>query len=412
MSSSDPTTVREAINRFSFELFKVFVSRHKNEYLNMCFSPAAIFNSLAMVLVGAGNETERQLSTVLRLRDLKSDKKRLEEMYKWQESIVKGNHDIILAIRYLYIDKSLHLKPEYKKLLKDYFEVKAKKVDFKNVEETVNIINNDSKESTDGVIDNIIDPKDISGDNQNAKLILTNSMFFRGFWSTSFEDVTKRKFKYGKNNERSVEIQMMRQLGYFRFMYFRQLKAHIVSIPYVNTDLRMIVILPEYATSDGHHIIQYLNRDLFDTIMNSLQSQEKKTLLDLTIPRFALDAQKMSVQRTIKQMGALDVFDESLADLSGMSDQKIFLTKLVHKAFILVDERGSGLSDSRHVRKQTVPVDFVADHPFVFIIAEKGSNIAIFMAFFADPTEMLEVVRESDLTPEEVNRLLASVQSV
>ena len=265
MSSADPVTVKEAANRFSFELFKVFVSRHKDEYMNMCFSPTAIFNSLVMVLIGARNETERQLASVLNMKDLSSNKKLLDDLYVWYDTIVKGNHDIILAIRYLYIDKSLHLKPEYKKMLKDYFEVKAKKVDFNNVEETINIINNDSKESTDGVIDNIIDKKDISEENKNAKLVLTNSLFFRGFWSTSFDEVIKKKFNFGKNNEQSAEIQMMRQLGYFRFMYFRQLKSHIVSIPYVNTDLRMIIILPEYPTSDGHHIIQYLNRDLFET---------------------------------------------------------------------------------------------------------------------------------------------------
>ena len=112
-------------------------------------------------------------------------------------------------------------------------------------------------------------------------------------------------------------------------------------------------------------------------------------------------------------MRAIDIFDDKLADLSLMCDKKIHLTKLVSKAFILVDERGSSYSDVKLKHKQSKdkefkPQLFRANHPFVFLIADKITNVCVFMGYFGDPQEMLEVVRESDLTPEQINQLLAS----
>jgi len=38
-------------------------------------------------------------------------------------------------------------------------------------------------------------------------------------------------------------------------------------------------------------------------------------------------------------MGAIDIFEDKLADLTAICESRPHLTKLVHKAFILVDER-------------------------------------------------------------------------
>jgi serine protease inhibitor len=116
-------------------------------------------------------------------------------------------------------------------------------------------------------------------------------------------------------------------------------------------------------------------------------------------------------------MGAIDIFDESLADLSAMRDQNIHLTKLVHKAFILVDERGSSIervavelnkNQLKGKVANTKPIKVKANHPFVFIIMDKVSIVALFMGLFADPREMLEVVRESDLSAQQISELLSN----
>ncbi|OTF82112.1 hypothetical protein BLA29_011993, partial [Euroglyphus maynei] len=57
-------------------------------------------------------------------------------------------------------------------------------------------------------------------------------------------------------------------------------------------------------------------------------------------------------------------------------------------------------------RNETV-VRFKANHPFVFLILDKITGVVCFLGVFADPTEILEVVPEQDLSNEEITQLLA-----
>jgi hypothetical protein len=81
------------------------------------------------------------------------------------------------------------------------------------------------------------------------------------------------------------------------------------------------------------------------------------------------------------------------------------------------DERGSSIervevelnkNQLKGKAVNTKPIKVKANHPFVFIIMEKVSKVALFMGLFADPREMLEVVRESDLSAEEISELLSN----
>jgi serpin B len=367
-----------------------------------------------MILIGSRNKSESQLAAVLHLHEFNVDRKKLEELMHLRDMIMKANHDIILTSTHLYVHKSIALKEEYKQILRQCFQIKPKSIDFSQVEETVRIMNKDAMDSTDDVIDEVIHEKDIT-ENKNVKLIMTKALFIRGFWATSFDEVIKEDFHFAKR-EQKANIQMMRQLGRHRYLHSKQLKAQIVSLEYVTSDLQMVLFLPDDESSDAFYLINELNHEKWVSIMTSMRAK-KKVIVELTIPRFALDAQKVSLQRTLIKMGAIDIFDESLAHLSAMCDQKIHLTKLVHKAFILVDERGSSIERVAVERNKnqlngkaanTKPIKVKANHPFVFIIMDKVSIVALFMGLFADPREMLEVVRESDLSAQQISELLSN----
>lgn len=61
---------------------------------------------------------------------------------------------------------------------------------------------------------------------------------------------------------------------------------------------------------------------------------------------------------------------------------------------------------------ENIPVVFKANHPFVFIILDKITGVVCFMGVFADPTEMLEVVNQKDLSREEITELLAECDNL
>ena len=71
-----------------------------------------------------------------------------------------------------------------------------------------------------------------------------------------------------------------------------------------------------------------------------------------------------------------------------------WLEHVFHKAVIKVNEEGTEAVASTacvHVRDccrlHSHPVNFVADHPFVFFVVEVVSGVVVFMGHVLDPTK-------------------------
>jgi serpin B len=80
------------------------------------------------------------------------------------------------------------------------------------------------------------------------------------------------------------------------------------------------------------------------------------------------------------------IFCEEQSDLSGVNGlEDFYVTEILHKAVIDVDEEGTTAAavTSMHVRKSTggLPrqITFKADHPFLFFIKDKKTDIILFM---------------------------------
>ena len=248
-SLSSRWSIRNSINHFSFKLFKVFASRHQDDSRNMCFSPLEVFNSLAMLLIGAEGITATQLEEMLCLHNFNYQEKH-DELIELREWIVKsrlpsnaflchprcaaralsiishyshsffhlltGNHDIMVYGTFIYIDKSLEIKSEYVEKLKNMFEIKPKRINFANLDEAIQTINNDSFEITDGVVEGVIAKKDLQ-DDPHLRLVISNAVFFRGYWQFRFGDIHKAEFYYWAG-QKSALIDMMSHVGQHRLV--------------------------------------------------------------------------------------------------------------------------------------------------------------------------------------------------
>ena len=81
------------------------------------------------------------------------------------------------------------------------------------------------------------------------------------------------------------------------------------------------------------------------------------------------------------------------ADFSGMADRRdIFLSGAIHKAYIDVDERGTEAAAATSVLMDGAalhpprPVEFRADHPFLFIIRHSRTNLILFIGRLTNPS--------------------------
>lgn len=86
-------------------------------------------------------------------------------------------------------------------------------------------------------------------------------------------------------------------------------------------------------------------------------------------------------------MGIRSAFDSRTADFSLMSRHPLYLSRVMHKAKIEVDEEGtvaSAATGGSFANKSTPP-RFYANRPFMYLIIEKITNTVIFCGQVRNP---------------------------
>jgi len=95
--------------------------------------------------------------------------------------------------------------------------------------------------------------------------------------------------------------------------------------------------------------------------------------VDVYLPRFSMTT-KFELSNELQALGMTDAFTNA-ADFSGMSASavnKLFISKVLHKAFVDVNEVGTEAAAATAVVMNLAmapadrPIEFRADHPFLF----------------------------------------------
>merc|ERR1712154_114388 len=143
----------------------------------------------------------------------------------------------------------------------------------------------------------------------------------------------------------------------------------ILELPYADETMSMLIVLPKSPTTQISAKLEGFN---FSAIR-----EEPLRPVQVSIPKFNMKYQTY-LKKTITNLGAEDVFS-SESDLSGISDQPLYVTEGVHQANIEVNEEGSEAAAAtgvvvgvRTIRRKK---QFYADTPFLFIIYDFGHNV-------------------------------------
>lgn len=425
------TPLSKAANQFAVDLFQCYLKRHGDRYRNLLLCPYVIYHSLAMMLVGAKGKTAQQLMKVLRIPttgDLSvgANEARHREFLWLSEQLIHGNHDFVHLASFIYLDKSAKRTERYKTVLRDYYETKPKKIDFDNVELMVKTVNEDVARTTENIYSDIMSTQEAQK-MEKSYMLLVNAVFFRGFWLTNFTDVNKAPFNkapsstkaacLASNNKlRPVEcnVEMMSKLDYLPIVCDEQLDARIVKMPFEASDLQMLLILPNDRKSDSTYLCDIISATKVNNIIDEFEKSKCKTVR-VSMPIFCIDSGKISIQSTLINMGASDLFDKAKANMSDCCENKqVWLHKIIHRCFIICDNRGSITSSSfekakrrqARIEKGRKGVDeFVADHPFMYIIIDSMTRTILLIGLYTDPSETLEVVHEAQLSPEDAHQI-------
>ncbi|XP_061093676.1 leukocyte elastase inhibitor-like [Conger conger] len=404
-----------ANTKFSLDLFKNITEDKKTD--NIFYSPLSISSALAMVYMGARGNTATQIAEVLRFRKEKKPeapglqqqqvKRQLPpevlkslfheadddvhaEFNKLMSELNKEGAPYALSLaNRLYGDKSLKFVEKYITDTKKFYQAELEPVDFQSDPEGARVnINSWVEKQTQDKIKDLLAKGVI---NILTRLVLVNAIYFKGEWDNKFKgkDTKEVSFKLSKNE--SQPVQMMHQTANFGLVFIPEVNSRILEMPYIGKELSMLIILPREIEDDSTGL-ERLERELtYEKLLEWTQPDKMEHIeIMVALPKFKME-ETYDLRDILVSIGMEDAFNESKSDLSGISSSaNLVVSKVVHKAFVEVNEEGTEAAAATAVvigvtSIRPPPIWFIADHPFLFFIRHNPTQSILFYGRFCSP---------------------------
>jgi serpin B len=376
--AQDDSSISDGNNRFAADVYKQI----KTEPVNQFYSPLSISSALAMTYAGAKGETLKQMSNTLYFsenqEELHSNFSHLIKMLTETEA-----EGIQLNIaNSLWLQENMQVLDQYLSITNKYYQAGINKVNFiTNPENSRKTINNWVEKNTNNKIIDLLPDGSI---HSQTRMVLVNAIYFNGAWEKVFDknkNTTEPFFVF-----KTCETQATFMNNYINSGFYEDNLLSIAEIPYRNKNQSMIIILPKskYGLKEVEKLFeQNLLPDYFEKM------EDRR--INLSIPKFKSES-TYKLQEELSKMGMPVAFSNN-ADFSGITgDKSLAIDKVIHKAFIDVNEEGTEAAAATAVtmRKTAILLDeaqFKADHPFIYLIKDNETNTILFVGRLMNPKQ-------------------------
>ncbi|XP_066233153.1 serpin B6-like isoform X2 [Saccopteryx leptura] len=353
---------------------------------NVFFSPMSISSALAMVFMGAKGNTATQMVQALSLSKSGGGGEDVHQGFELLLTEVNrtGTQYLLRTANRLFGEKTYDFNSSFKDSCRKFYQAEMEELDFfKATEEARKHINTWVTDKTEGKITELLSPNSI---NSLTCLVLVNAIYFKGNWDNQFKkELTKeRPFKVSKNEK--IPVQMMFKKSIFNMTYIGEIFTKILVLPYVGKELNMIIMLPD-ENIDLETVEKALTYEKFkDWTRPDMMDEEE---VEVSLPRFKLE-EDYDMEDVLRALGMTDAFEQNRADFSGMSSMGgLFLSKVLHKAFVEVNEEGTEAAAATAaimmLRCARLTPRFCADHPFLFFIQHSKTKAILFCGRVSSP---------------------------
>ena len=362
-------------NAFTLKFLKMINDADKSGK-SFVYSPLSITYVLSMVNTAAEGTTRTELQNTLGFGNGE-----IKEVNGFCKTLIDGLPKVDTSVQIhianaIYVNKDYTLKKRFQQDMKGYYGANAESLDFSSPK-TLNRINGWCNSKTNGLIPRILNEVD-----PEAVSYLLNAIYFKAAWVHPFKEHNTKMENFTTANG-TEKLPMMCQND--KFLYMKNEVFAAVDLPYGDwRKWRMTVILPEKGKNISD-VIDYLAKE-----GTSFLSNMKRRDVDLKLPRFETESTTDDLIGTLKKMGIIRAFDGSQAEIRNMCNRDVYISNMLQKAHIKVDENGSEAAAvtetvvfacvSASEPKPTVV--FHADHPFVYLICDASSDVILFVGKF------------------------------
>jgi serpin B len=382
------SAVAVAANRFATDLHAVLKNQRELSGENLFYSPTSLSIAMAMVYSGARGSTAEEISKGFHWGEMQPEQVN-EEMKSFNDDLNSANtasNQLNTANR-LYLQEGFQVLKEFTDSCKNFYGAETALVDYKKDFEAARLlINTWVEEKTNEKIKDLLPSGSL---NSLTRATLVNAIYFKGIWEKQFkkEHTFDSTFFISQNQE--LQTKMMFQKSKFKFAKDKNLDCQMLEIPYAGGDLSMVVILP----NDIEGLSKLEEKLSYDALQTAVTSVTKAHPLEveLSMPKFSMTRQ-FELKDILRLLGMEEMFDAVKADFTGINTgpEKLYVSKVIHKAFVDVNEEGTEAAAATAVvmmtRMMVRPVpSFIVDHPFLFLIRHCKSEAILFLGRVVKP---------------------------
>ncbi len=383
VSTSEQMSLVEGNSAFAFELYQAL----RKEEGNLFYSPYSISLALAMTYAGARGETAEQMAGTLQFL---LNQKKLHSAFNWLDAELAGRGEgaqgkdgegfRLNIVNAIWGQEDYEFLSDFLDVLAENYGAGLRILDFMTETEKSRLTINDwVSDQTEKRIEDLIPQGALS---ELTRLVLTNAIYFNAAWAYPFDEDMTADGQFYLLDGGQVTVPMMKQTESFGYTEGEGYQA--VELPYDGGELSMVILLPE--AGDFKAFEESLSAQQVGAIISGLQPTE----VALTMPQFEFESE-FSLKDTLAEMG-MPVAFSGAADFSGMTgESELFISDVVHKAFVAVDEAGTEAAAATAVIMELTampdpPVEVTIDRPFIFLIRDIETGAILFLGRVMNPS--------------------------
>lgn len=360
-SMDDLSANNVAVTDFAVRLFQA--SEKSGE--NTLISPLSALCALSMTANGAQGETLAQMERVLGMTTGELNL----YLYSYMKNLPRGNkYKMNLANSIWFTDDdSFTVNRSFLQSNADYYSAAIYETPFNK--QTCKDINNWIKRETDGMIPTMLD--EVPAD---AVMYLVNALAFEAEWMEIYE---KNQVKKGTFTKEDGTRQDATFLNGTESLYLEDEQATGFMKKYNGGQYAFVALLPKDGISVSEYVAALDGADL-----HAMLSNPQHTTVYTTLPKFETEYD-VEMSGILKGMGMPNAFNSN-ADFSGISPSGIYISRVLHKTFISVAERGTKAGAATAVEMNCTgypqdPKEVYPDRPFVYMLVDLENNIPFFI---------------------------------
>ncbi len=383
ITQNDLEQLVDGNNTFAFDLYRQV---RKNSD-NLFFSPYSISIALAMTYAGARDETAHEMARAMQFY-LPSDSLNTAFNYVDQKLASRGQGAQgkdgqgfrLNVVNAIWGQRGYSFLPSYLDTLALNYGAGLRILDFQGAPEASrSTINDWVTQQTEGRINDLIPEGAIDS---LTRLVLTNAVYFNAAWQSQFQKGATAPGIFHPIDADAVTVPMMHQTT--SFGYGEGPDFQVVELPYDGNELSMVILVP----ADGK--FAEFEDSIDSEFVRSAIGGIHRTEVALTMPKFQVEA-SFSLNDALSAMGMEMAFEPQSANFSGIDgSQDLYISDVVHQAFVDVDEAGTEAAAATAVIVGTTsipaqPVAVTLDRPFVFLVRDIETGTILFLGRVMNP---------------------------